>query len=88
MAHMPRPPTSFAQPFPTPFITNQSFPTVDIHSLSMFPVSAGKSVIPIPTLPSEFLIILQLDLFWQEWKEILIHMLCANKYLYLDLITW
>ena len=57
MVPIARPPTSFPQPFPgaAPFI-NQSFPTVDISSLNMFPVSAGgKPVIPIPTMPSESL---------------------------------
>ena len=56
MIPVPRPPTSFPQPFPGgPFLANQPFPTVDVNSLSMFPVSAGgKPVIPIPTIPSEF----------------------------------
>lgn len=54
MVPIARPPTSFTQPFPgAPFI-NQSFPTVDISTLNMFPVSAGgKPVIPIPTMPSK-----------------------------------
>ena len=43
MVPVARPPTSFAaQPFPgAPFLVSQSFPTVDINALSMFPVSGG-----------------------------------------------
>lgn len=55
MVPMPRPPTSFSQPFPgAPFLAaNQSFPTVDMSALSMFPVSAGgKPVLPIPAIPT------------------------------------